>query len=275
MFQLMIGAVLFLTLGCSKHTASGTGESVNEGQSVKQPTQRLAIGPASAAQCPAGGMAYTLYGDADANGSFSAADVMIDQQVVCNGVNGANGANGANGQDGASMVFETLSASPVQCSNGGSFIVMAIDSDRSGTITPADSNHAAILVCNGGNGSNGQDGVNGRDGANGHDGADGQNGSNGADGQDAILPLFTPVEAIQACGNSVAYKEVLLRLANGQVLGSFSDDTSGKMTRLAFLPDGTYMNTDNSGCTFSLSTAGDTRSISWGGQVQKSWQIVP
>lgn len=260
MLQIFLGAVLFLTIGCSQHTASGTLEAANEGQSVKQPTQRLAIGPASSAQCPAGGMAYTLYGDADENGTFNASDVVIDVQAVCNGINGIDGvngsdgsngaegrdgANGTNGQDGASMVFETLSASTEQCVSGGSLIVMAIDSDRSGSLTLADSNHAAIVVCN------------------------------GRDGQDAHLPLFTPVEAIQACGNSVAYKEVLLRLANGQVLGSFSDDKNGKMTRLAFLPDGTYMNTDNTGCVFSLSTAGSTRSISWFGQVQKSWQVIP
>lgn len=272
MLQIFLGAVLFLTLGCSQHTASGTAETVNEGQSAKQPTQRLAIGPASSAQCPAGGMAYTLYGDTDENGSFSGLDVMIDVQFVCNGINGIDGVNGsdgsdgadgrdgANGQDGASMVFETLSASTEQCVSGGSLIVMAIDSDRSGSLTPADSNHAAIVVCNGSDGADGRDGVDGQD---------------GRDGQEAPLPLFTPVEAIQACGNSVAYKEVLLRLANGQVLGSFSDDKNGKMTRLAFLPDGTYMNTDNTGCVFSLSTAGSTRSISWFGQVQKSWQIIP
>ena len=94
-------------------------------------------------------------------------------------------------------------------------------------------------------------------------------------GQNGVTPAFTTVETITACGNNVAYKEVLLRLQNGQVLASFSNDTGGTMTRLSFLPDGTFMNTDNSGCVFSLSTSSDgkTRSISWSGQIQQSWPM--
>jgi hypothetical protein len=237
--------LLLLNIACTKNYASpGAGEA-NSGQSLKEPTQRLGLGAASSERCPTGGMVYTIYGDADENGSFGENDVLIDQQVVCNGVQGANG------NDGAGMVFEAIAASPEQCGNGGSLIMMAIDIDRSQSLTPADLSPQSILVCNGLNGADGHDGVN------------------------APLPRFSPVQAIQACGDSLAYKEVLLRLANGQVLGSFSDNPNGKMTRLAFLPDGTYMNTDNSGCVFTLSTSSDgsSRSISWWGEVQDTWAL--
>jgi hypothetical protein len=229
--------LVLLNMACTKHYASqSAGGELNSGQDVKEPVQRLGLGAASGEQCAAGGMVYTIYGDADENGSFGENDVLIDQQVVCNGVQGANGS------DGAGMVFETIAASPEQCGNGGALIMMAIDIDRSQSLTPADSSPQSILVCNGVN---------------------------------APLPRFSTVQAIQACGDSMAYREVLLRLANGQVLGSFSDNPNGKMTRLAFLPDGTYINTDNSGCVFTLSTSSDgsSRSISWSGQTQETWTL--
>jgi hypothetical protein len=229
--------LVLLNVACTKHYDSpGSGGGLNSGQGTKEAIQRLGIGAASNAQCPAGGMVYTIYGDADDDGSFGENDVLIDQQIVCNGMDGAAG------RDGTGLVFTTLAASPEQCANGGSLIMMAIDTDRSQSLTPADSSPQSILVCN---------------------------------GLSAPLPQFSPVQAIQACGDSVAYKEVLLRLANGQVLGSFSDDKTGAMTRLAFLPDGTYMNTDNSGCVFTLSTASDgrSRSIGWSGQIQETWPL--
>jgi hypothetical protein len=99
-------------------------------------------------------MVYTIYGDADENGSFGENDVLIDQQVVCNGVQDINGS------DGAGMVFETIAASPEQCENGGSLIMMAIDIDRSQSLTPADLSQQSILICNGVNGNHRHDGVN-------------------------------------------------------------------------------------------------------------------
>jgi hypothetical protein len=230
----------FLNFACTNHEARVVERESNFGTSTPEPSQRLGIGAASNTQCPAGGMVYTIYGDVDDNGTFNENDVLIDQQAVCNGVDGVNGT------DGAGVVFETVATSTEQCGNGGSLIMMAVDMDRSLSLTPADSSPQSILVCNG-----------------------------GADGAPAPLPQFSPVSAIQACGDSVANKEVLLRLANGQVLGSFSDNVNGKMTRLTFLPDGTYMNADNSGCVFTLSTSSDgsSRSISWSGQIQESWLL--
>ena len=48
-------------------------------------------------------------------------------------------------------------------------------------------------------------------------------------------------------------------------MSDFSETASGQNTRLAFIPNGTYQDTDESGCQFTV--AGDNltySSISWG-----------
>ncbi len=233
---------------------------VEQGNTV----QEAPLGPpalesevATSEQCAAGGNVYTFFNDANSNGRFDESENLIRRQTVCNGAQGANGqdgSNGSNGSDGLSMVFQSVAANSSQCSNGGNVLLIALDADRSGAVSQGDDNFQSIVVCNG------------------LDGADGENGS---DGQNASLGRFTPVDVIVACGNSSAYKEVLLVLHSGDVLASFSNNTQGDMTRLAFLPDGTYMNTDSSGCIFSLSTSSDgsQRSVSWNNAVQSTWTV--
>lgn len=92
-------------------------------------------------------------------------------------------------------------------------------------------------------------------------------------GESAPVSAYAPAEVIVPCANTGSFSEVLLRLHNGQVLVSFSNNTEGSMTRLTLLPDGTYMTTDNTGCVFTLSTEGSTRSISWGGEVRSFWGL--
>ncbi len=147
--------------------------------------------------------------------------------------------------------IEVRGALPEECAAGGIVYIFFFDSNGNTFFDSEDSVSKKYSVCNG------------------------TKGANGSDGQNATLPGYTPVEAIRACGDTVPYKEVLLRLSNGQVLGAFSNDASGNMTRLAFLSDGNFTNTDNSGCNFSLSTSddGQTRSISWSGAVQKTWPV--
>lgn len=111
-----------------------------DGNSGKGTTQRLAIGAALAAHCATGGLLYTIYGDADEDGSFSASDVLIDQQAVCGGASSA---------DAEDMVFVSSNAKPEQCENGGSLIFVAVDVDHSDSLTPGDSNLAVMLVCKG------------------------------------------------------------------------------------------------------------------------------
>jgi len=204
--------------------------------------QSVDVRSATAEDCQTGGIVYTVYIDVNLSSSFDEDDSIINKYSVCNGVNGSNGSDGKDGKDGNGVAFAVVDASAEQCPSGGSTILMSTDVGNTGVYDVNASNQQSMTICN---------------------------------GQNAVTPAYTPVEPIYACGNTVAYKEVLLRLSNGQVLGSVSDNTSGKMTRLAFLTDGSFVNTDNSGCSFSLSTSSDgkTRSISWSGKVQKSWSI--
>lgn len=155
------------------------------------------------------------------------------------GVPGATGPQGARGENGHSLLVLTASATPAQCAAGGVILVIAEDTNDNGVLDSPDSSPSTSILCNG-----------------------------------AAAP-FTPVEYITPCGpESSAYKEILLRMADGSVLGSFSQDSSALTTRLALLPDGSYVDTDQSSCAFTLSTSGATRTIAWSGGGE-SWAIAP
>lgn len=234
-------------------------------------SQSVDVREASERECVSGGIVYTIYFDNNSNAVLDSEDTILKKYSLCNGSRGADGSDGANGEngsdgrdglngqngqdgkngqdgqngrDGNGVAFAVVDASSAVCSQGGSTILMATDIDNTGVYRIDAPNQHAMIICN---------------------------------GQNAQVPAYTPVDVIHACGDNVAYKEVLLRLSNGNVLGSFSNDSGGTMTRLAFLSDGTFMNTDGSGCTFTLSTSADgkTRSVSWAGRVQKTWVITP
>jgi hypothetical protein len=277
----------------------------------------ITVAPATPEQCSGGGAVYTLFIDANSNGVREDSEVVMNEQLICNGssgsigfstlfsmtrvstgleacasgsglqintgidsnrsstleaseiigsqvlcdgakgetgATGSTGSAGAAGSNGYNMVFQSTQASSEQCFAGGSVVVMALDTNRNGHYDPSDSNASTVTLCNGVNGSNG---------------------SNGTNGTNAVVPAYTPVAPIYPCGKTVAFKEVLLRLQNGEILSSFSDNSAGSMTRLTFLPDGSYLDTDDSSCQFSIATSSDkqSRSISWGGQVQQSWAL--
>lgn len=69
---------------------------------------------------------------------------------------------------------------------------------------------------------------------------------------------FSNTELLDPCGDAPGVvDEVLIRLADGRVLSSFSANAAGDYTRFALLPvPGTYMTTDGSNCQFSLSAEG-------------------
>lgn len=244
LISIVILLLVTLPFGCTDRIDNSPNVNPptnNKIQDVDLP-QSIDVRVAQPAECSTGGIVYVIYLDTNTNFSFDAEDSIVRKYPVCNGSNGTNGANGVDGIDGQGVAFSVVNASVSVCPAGGSTIVMATDLGNTGIYDIAAPNQQSMTVCN---------------------------------GQNAAVPAYTPVEPIMACGDSVAYKEVLLRLSNGQVLGSFSNDTGGTMTRLAFLPDGNFMNTDNSGCNFSLSTSSDghTRAISWSGQVQKTWSV--
>lgn len=246
--RLLIGMLVavLVPLGCTDRTEVVPTTANNVQKISDAPVaQSVDVRAATGAECSQGGIVYTIYVDLNFSDTLDVDDSVVKSFNVCNGTNGSNGSNGANGSDGKDgngVAFAVVAATVQQCPSGGSTILMATDVGNTGVYSVTAPNQQSMTVCN---------------------------------GQNATVPAYSPVEAIYACGNNVAYKEVLLRLQNGQVLGSFSNNTAGDMTRLAFLPDGNFMNTDNSGCQFSLSTSSDgkTRSISWSGHVQKTWSI--
>lgn len=245
---LFIAFVLALVActGSSRPSAGAAADGGNTGQGGSV-SKGIEARPASSTECAAGGQVYVIYLDLNADGVRQDDETIVNSQVVCSGVNGADGVAGHDGASGHGLVFDVVAAPPSVCGAGGSVLLLALDLLETGVYDASLPNQRAITVCNGVNGA------------------------------DAPVSAYSPVEPIYACGNSVAYKEVLLRLQNGQVLGAVSRDVSGAMTRLAFLPDGTFINTDDSGCTFSLSTSPDglTRSISWSGSVQMTWSVSP
>ena len=74
----------------------------------------------------------------------------------------------------------------------------------------------------------------------------GDRGDAGPAGQAAVLEVIDP------CGPQSAHDEVLLRLANGQLLASFSDAASGQNTRFSVIGPGSYITTDGTACRFTV-----------------------
>lgn len=147
------------------------------------------------------------------------------------------------GKVGADGLNSLIAMAPsTACDNGGSTVLSGLDSDRNGVLDAIEVTASADL-CNGRDGSNGQDG------------------QDGEDGEDAVLPGFTPVAVVDPCGDAPGvYDEVLLRLANGSILASFSQNASGLNTRFSLIPAGTYGTTDGTGCVFTVHSNG---SVTW------------
>lgn len=80
--------------------------------------------------------------------------------------------------------------------------------------------------------------------------------------QIATLQGYKHITAIlDPCGNAAGiYDEVLLKLSDGKILASFSDNSSGKNTRFSIIPAGSYVTTDGSSCRFEVNASGN---VSW------------
>lgn len=80
------------------------------------------------------------------------------------------------------------------------------------------------------------------------------NGTPGADGQPAPATAYTVTELVDPCGPQGAYDEVLLKLANGQILAHFA---SGAKQFLTIVPPGNYTSTDSTNCFFTITPTGE------------------
>lgn len=149
--------------------------------------------------------------------------------IVVRGTSGPRGESGLNGH------LSLLAVIPVTigCSNGGLTVLMGVDANDNlvlDTLEVQQSNE----ICNG------------------------QNGSNGQNGLDAPPTPFSPTGLVEPCGDAPGvFDEVFIRLANGSIVASFSDNISGYNTRFSLLTPGTYQTTDGDNCIFSLDNNGN------------------
>lgn len=142
-----------------------------------------------------------------------------------NGSSGSNGAAGANGANGHSVVFG--SAPAVGCAAGGTTFLFALDINDNGILEGSDSNPMSATICN------------------------------GVAGQNAPPTPYTPVALVDPCGDAPGrWDEVFLRLSNGVLLASFSDNAAGYNTRFSVLTPGTYVTTDGDSCVFTVNALG-------------------
>lgn len=149
-------------------------------------------------------------------------------QTGNSGSSGPAGNSGNNGSPGITSLLSMVSVST--CSNGGYTFLSGLDSNRNSVLDAGEVTSSAE-VCNG---------------------------LNGNDGADAPATAFTPVALLNPCGDAPGvYDEVFLKLSNGTVLASFSDNANGYNTRFTVLVPGTYITTDGDNCTFSIDSSGN------------------
>jgi hypothetical protein len=264
------------------------------------PGDSISVIAASPVQCSNGGFVYTIFIDSNGNSILDSGEMVIGTpKVICNGTNGNDGSTGPQGPKGDQGIGSGISVtSSSSCPNGGIDITTFIDIFNTGTYQTGDTVTSLSSVCNGINGLNGSNGTNGTNGQNGNSytitqtsatvlqcptggvvyqttGYDGLGNliaqsspspiCNGATGANGAAAPFSPVSPITPCGaNSSPWKEVLLCLSNGSVLSDFSETMSGQDTRLSFIAAGSYIDTDESGCNFSVSVDNSNNTtVSW------------
>lgn len=188
--------------------------------------------PATSAQCPHGGVVVKSFTDLNFDGVLDEGEPVLSSTPICNGSDGTNG---------MSMVFTTVPATPAQCQYGGNVLLMALDALGTGIYSSSDPNQQSAKICNGAPGANGEPGAPGS------------------------ASKFSVVHPIAPCGEaSSPWKEVLLCLADGSILATFSSAMDGNQTRLSFIPAGSYIDTDQSGCHFSVANDGlGGHTVSW------------
>jgi len=248
--KLALGLFVFAivsTLGMSGCNEAGT--SVDEGGTVGEAGLGSGIFAniieGGDSRCPQGngGVSYSTFIDRNNTGVYTTNDTITSVNYICNGSSGVTGAIGATGINGTSSSLSLVAASADQCADGG----------------------WEITATNGGVTSQGYALCNGVTGATGATGATGSTGAIGATGAAAPTSPLSLVQLIAPCGlASSAYKEEFMLFSDGSLLADFSASSDATTVRLSLIPDGSYIDTDNSGCNFQVSTSNNSRTISWG-----------
>lgn len=182
------------------------------------------------------------------------------------GAQGDGGIPGSDGSNGHSAAFSQGTADTSICPNGGYVVNAGIDLDDDNVLETNEIKQT-MVICNGVDGAAGAVGATGAAGATGPTGDTGPGGAsglNGADGQPgstgpaAPPTAFTPTSIVNPCGDAPnVYDEVFIRLSNGMLIASFSDDVSGANTRFSLITAGSYMTTDGDHCYFSVDADGN------------------
>lgn len=138
------------------------------------------------------------------------------------GAPGAPGADGSNGHNALADVLEQVNGGGSSCVNGGFTLLTGTDLNDNMLLDISEIVYTKD-VCNGLNGSN------------------------------APATPYTPVGLVDPCGDKAnVFDEVFIRMANGQLLASFSDNANGLNTRFSLITPGSYRTTDGSNCYFSV-----------------------
>lgn len=162
-----------------------------------------------------------------------------------NGSNGSNGTNGSNGHNSLAVSTRFTSSTAVCTAGSGIVVKTGTDSNDNSVLDSIEVQTTSVLC----------------DGVQGAQGNTGATGSQGLPGVDATPNQYDVVSLIFPCGQPVGViKEVLLRLANGTIIASFSDNVNGLNTRLAIIPPGTYQDTDGTHCVFTVHSDG---TVTW------------
>lgn len=143
---------------------------------------------------------------------------------------GPTGPTGPRGTDGYTSLISMsrLDSGLNACdSDSGLLIRSGLDLDRSGVLDAGEV-EALSTVC---------------------DGKDGNDGQNGTDGVDGVTSSYTVVDIIDPCGSEGSFDEVILVMANGELMAHYSH---GNKQFLTILRDGSYETTDGTKCEFTI-----------------------
>lgn len=152
------------------------------------------------------------------------------------GQDGVDGTNGTNGHNSLLSLTRGTVSSAVCTSLNALLVKSGVDSNDNNVLENSEVN-AASFVC------------------------DGQTGPQGPQGPAGPTGTYQIISIIDPCGDaSGIYDEVLLKLANGTIIASFSDNANGNNTRFSLIPAGSYVTTDGSNCHFSVDGSGN---VSW------------
>lgn len=141
--------------------------------------------------------------------------------------NGKDGLPGVNqpGQDGHSAAFSQASADSSLCPAGGTVLNAGVDLNDDSFLQMGEIKATAVTC-------------------------------NGQDGTSPTLSPFTPVSLVSACGGSVLdpNNEVFIKLSNGQLIGSVSENVDGKNTHFGVVIPGYWHSTGSNGheCNFTV-----------------------